>query len=1152
MAAHPAPAPANGDAQSRHSSSQEDLDTLSSSSSDAPGLTTPAATFVLDDRTENNDDAAAAKSAAGPSFFRRAVQRLGLNSVLLMSMFKGSMAPVICIAIYQAAAVRQLLTTLGYLSAVISVLSLAPLPRGKFLQNMVLNLLSMSAGAGMGILVTWSSVQARLHTSNLLELEQYIETYGRAPYNASQSAVCGVWLFFNIWAVNIFRAKFPAFNLPVIIYSIFINISSTFGPQFPTVKTAESFIRELLIAMLIGLGVGAGCSLFVFPISTRQIVVKQMGGVLGLFKKAITLEKEYLQGLEKADMFTIEVTETSTGQPSDDKKAGKKDAGPPLTGEQKTAMALRGVLTASRELMGKIYADLKFAKRDVAIGYLTPKDFGHLYDLMRGFMIPMTGIGGVSDEAQYIGGFIRDAVDKEDSQRIWNDIMQQLHEPFEILSEALLAGIDHAAILMRILPPSKEQKKASDKKKSRADTGAEADVEESGADLRPGEVGYSKVVQEKMDLFNSRRGEILRVWAKDKGLTQQLERRQNDQIQLFVVLYLEKLMQATGEAVMDFVSFAEEKHRDGSITKKHLIAPSLHHLRKWALSIFQEDDSSGEDSPDILERGGNVVFVGEAWLHKKDPEHLPPTNALEKIGNSLRNFSNFFGSAESIFGLRVAIATMTVGIAAFLESSQAFFIEQRVVWALIIIAIGMTQTSGQSIFGFFCRVAGTAVAMVNCYIIWYIVDTRLPGVLVFLWLFTFVEYYFFFKYPRFIPMVMICIVTQYLIIGYELQTQALGIAASTASGQRYYPLYELAPYRLATVAGGALVAFFWTVFPRPLTDRTWLRKDLSATLYLLANYYSVIYTTMRSALTEDIGSTEIPGSAAHSLFKVRRKLYGKLLLLIPSIQAHTNFQKFEPSLGGKFPAEQYQDMIHRCTRMMNYFTLMSYILTYAPKESVEESDRAWRRVLGEVLDEVTPLHVQMLSTLTLLSNALMSGQSLPPLMALPKPYEMTRRLLSFTPIQSDETEAHNAPASPSSPASAPSFGLRRSESRGMASNSGGDNSNQQQLDEIYEPEAWNLLDARNMEQKGYTEFAVFQVASTLVLSELHGLLRTIQELVGTVDFSFRVEPKNTSQSSLESVLRLGTWTSRATMAEAQRSKTGNDAGNGVQGKGKQE
>lgn len=148
---------------------------------------------------------------------------------------------------------------------------------------------------------------------------------------------------------------------------------------------------------------------------------------------------------------------------------------------------------------------------------------------------------------------MRQAANKDDSQRVWNDIMQQLHEPFEILSEALIQGIDHAGILLHQFPRPKAQKKAAASKES--DAGVAVDVEESGGELFPGDVGFSQVLQQKINLFNSRKGEILRIWARDKGLLrngklddwnendmQQLDKRHNDQVQLFVVLYLEKLV----------------------------------------------------------------------------------------------------------------------------------------------------------------------------------------------------------------------------------------------------------------------------------------------------------------------------------------------------------------------------------------------------------------------------------------------------------------------------------------------------------------------------------------------------------------------------------------------------------------------------------
>lgn len=229
----------------------------------------------------------------------------------------------------------------------------------------------------------------------------------------------------------------------------------------------------------------------------------------------------------------------------------------------------------------------------------------------------------------------------------------------------------------------------------------------------------------------------------------------------------------------------------------------------------------------------------------------------------------------------------------------------------------MSMTSGQSIFGFIGRVVGTAVAMVLSIVIWYIVDQKTPGIIVMLWFFIFLEMYFFIKFPRFLPIFLVAIVTQILIIGYELQVRKIGIAAgeshyfvpleedndfaASSSGQPYYPIYELAPYRLACVAGGSFVAFIWTIFPYPLTDRSWLRRDLGSTLYLLANYYSIIHSTVHARMHDTEGDLSLKSSPGRRLEKARHKILGKLLLLLPSLKQHADFQKFELSIGGEFP-----------------------------------------------------------------------------------------------------------------------------------------------------------------------------------------------------------------------------------------------------------
>ena len=141
--------------------------------------------------------------------------------------------------------------------------------------------------------------------------------------------------------------------------------------------------------------------------------------------------------------------------------------------------------------------------------------------------------------------------------------------------------------------------------------------------------------------------------------------------------------------------------------KKKFIAPTLHRLKKWALSLLKVEDSSTEHTPDATEIGAANIYSGASFQASKDPEHLPPTNAWQRVGNGLRKASSILGSAESAFGFRVACATLSIGIVAYLKDTSEFFLTQRLVWALIMVSIGMTVTAGSGVFGFIGRIVGT-------------------------------------------------------------------------------------------------------------------------------------------------------------------------------------------------------------------------------------------------------------------------------------------------------------------------------------------------------------------------------------------------------------------------------------------------------------
>lgn len=71
---------------------------------------------------------------------KRILTKLGFNPMVFMFMVKGSIAPTICMAIYQRRSVAADYLNLGYLMIVISILTVPMLPRGKFLMNLFFSL----------------------------------------------------------------------------------------------------------------------------------------------------------------------------------------------------------------------------------------------------------------------------------------------------------------------------------------------------------------------------------------------------------------------------------------------------------------------------------------------------------------------------------------------------------------------------------------------------------------------------------------------------------------------------------------------------------------------------------------------------------------------------------------------------------------------------------------------------------------------------------------------------------------------------------------------------------------------------------------------------------------------------------------------------
>ncbi|CAK4030632.1 hypothetical protein DOTSEDRAFT_68258 [Lecanosticta acicola] len=933
-----------------------------------------------------------------PSKLKQIWTKTGLDVPTLLMMLKGSLPPTIGIAIYQAPDVANQYQTIGYLIAIASILGMCIMPRGKFLQSMLLNIIGIGIGASVNLLALYCGIQARLHTT----------APGAPPtgYNSSQSAVLAVWLFVQTYLTNALRARLPQFQFPVILYSIFTIVSLTYGTQFPSMTYAVSFMERLLEGFLTGFGLATAVALFFVPVSSRTVVFKEMSGYLNVLGGMLKGQGAYLASLEG---FDPEVERRRMEEAKDEEKKKKKKKGGKKDGmgfmETKDSVKLKGMMEQLYGLHTKLPADIKCAKREFAIGKLSSTDIGEVFKRMKPIMIPVMGLNTVIDilrRRAEQGGWTDEHPDEQEAKTEQRSIenlhqlMHALHEPFATMSSSINRAFQHVLITLEI---EKRPKKGKQDEENRDNTA-------------PGSAGFAEAYKEQLDDFFENKKRNLRDWCAEHGIhipddffesasvrPEDLDLankhiRRRSQRQLFFGLYVEFLLWRAGQAALELVLYVDKRKSEGAFQKTRLILPGVKTLKKWGRAIFGREDLNNEDqyTVDLNNGGSSSLYLGESFSSRKDPEHLPPRNGLEKVGEVIRLIPRALRSDASAFGFRVSAATMTIGIICYLHDTQQFFLKERLLWAMIMVPISMTRTAGQSTFTFALRILGTLVAMIGSYIIWYIVDGKTPGVIVFLWLWIFCAYYVILKKQKLIIVGILGAVTSILIIGYELQVDVIGTAAATTNGQPAYPTYALAPYRLATVCGGLLVAYIWTIFPYPISETTELRKDIGAALYLLANLYSIVHETIRSRVQQIDGDENVKGTRAYHLSKVRSQVFLKLIGLISTLEQNSAFSKAQIRVGGQFPREEYEGLIGCLQRLVQYTSLLSYASGTFSTTHATPSSAEWSQDFRRLLASSNATSHRLTSLLSLLSSSMLHGRPLPPYLEIPQHGKFVDRL----------------------------------------------------------------------------------------------------------------------------------------------------------------
>jgi hypothetical protein len=543
-------------------------------------------------------------------------------------MFKASLAPTIALALYQIHAFAEYYTTLGYLVIIMAILSMANMPRAKFLQMLVVTISFALFAAALSMLAIYCCVRAR--------------DGDVAAYSSSASAIGALWLIIQIFMMSALRAKLPHLTVPCIMWAIFANTSMIYGPQFPNMAAAEAFMKQLLVAILTGYGIGAVISLLVFPLNSRQVVFGEIAAYIASLRGVLKANLDYMQSLEREDMFAATATNTLHENPP----------------KSEEAKVLKKRINALSALHGKLSADLPFAKREIAIGKLGPDDLQDILKLLRLVVVPCSGLSCMADIFVRIAedsgwdqnidlhdAQPQDAHNEGEKMRIeaineWHALMKRLRGPFEKITQTIDDGLEHVRIVLQLGGKSSKARHLED-----------------GLDPQPGHPEFAAHFRRLSTELDGSKKIMLREWCHlhdiqlpdnffDDGKTDfdapqwmhehmLAEPHRKLRRQLFMCLYMEFLLISISRRTYRLIVRVDAFREGGKLSKKRLVVPGYKRMRKWFQSLFTDThDVHGENEEGL----DSKVYLGDAYKRRKDPEHLPPANAWEKFGEQVREW----------------------------------------------------------------------------------------------------------------------------------------------------------------------------------------------------------------------------------------------------------------------------------------------------------------------------------------------------------------------------------------------------------------------------------------------------------------------------------------------------------------------------------
>ncbi|KAI9457690.1 hypothetical protein HD554DRAFT_2141755 [Boletus coccyginus] len=365
-------------------------------------------------------------------------------------------------------------------------------------------------------------------------------------------------------------------------------------------------------------------------------------------------------------------------------------------------------------------------------------------------------------------------------------------------------------------------------------------------------------------------------------------------------------------------------------------------------------DRDDDENPDTIPGLDPTSLTDLGQAVRRDPDALPPGNALEKTMNWMYHVAKEMGGGNVLFALKAGILTILLSLPSFLESSAEFAYRNKFVWAVIMGQLTLARFRGDTAFGLVTRIISTFVGGIIGTVIWYISAGSGQGNAFGLAAVCFVCFPFFFFFRLYWPVPpmtnLIIWFTAALVFGCSYQDTHFPSASSPGHG------INVAWKRFVLVIVGVVAAAILSFLPPSTTICLYQRKTLATTS---AEIGSIYCSVISFANTKREGETAI---IVQHILAILSKLKRSIVLKEHAV--------YEFSLRGKWPAERYQRILELQIQISNLLSHLTSVL--------EKMEPAWAHAfLKRTRLSDADFQGDVLAVVSLISSSLRTGNPLP-------------------------------------------------------------------------------------------------------------------------------------------------------------------------------